>query len=186
MSNFQTKMSRSWWSCKSFFKRPTFFNSFSNTSPIQANFSSPFSSSKSFSIECYHSRISSIVRVFRSCNPATIFRRVISIIVNSVNLMNVARAWPHIFVKVLKTINPSFANRYSTSTITFIGMCFGIQTPCFKRSPYPEFWRLGKPMSKSIFVANQVTVFRFHTKDLKNKKVIFNKITKKEGNLYDS
>jgi hypothetical protein len=77
----------------------------------------PFRERPRFSVECNQTIVSSVVLLFFHCCPATIFRRVWAIIVDSINRVLRARWITHVFIKFFKRITPSIADENAATTI---------------------------------------------------------------------
>ena len=73
--------------------------------------------------------------LFFSCCPSAIIRRIISIVVNTINAVEMRWSLTHIFVKVFKRVYPSGANLDSSATIAGIVFTFGVITSRFH--PFP-------------------------------------------------
>lgn len=165
--------------CKRVFNRPSSIKASSNGSFTNASSPFPFISCESLFVKCKKPSVSSVAAIFSGSHPSTILRRVISVIVDSVNLMLRSRSWPHICKKVFKRKAPSFTNTDSTCPIIFVALAVLIMTTSFHAIPDVKFWGFSHAVCSAVGVADGECVS--HTNGLNNKTVIFNKITKKEG-----
>lgn len=80
----------------------------------------PFNETFCFSVDCEYKISPSILSLFSACCPSAIFRTVISIIVDSIYGKTV-RFFSHVLKKI-HVFTPSFANRYTTTSV--IGIIF--------------------------------------------------------------
>lgn len=164
---------------KSFFKWPSIFQTMFDSGAACANLSFPFGKGKSLSIKRKFNTASPVSIVFRYGSPATIARRISAIVVDAINLMFGTRSFAHICKKTLKRIAPFFTNSETTPAIIFILWALVVVTPVFHANPDAKLWSFCHAMcfTASVSLGKSVS----HTNELIKNKVIFNKITKKEG-----
>jgi len=86
--------------------------------PSYSKFSAPLSSSKLLPVEFYNDIIASVISLFNTIGPFTIFRAIVAIIIDAFDRAS-RRTFAHICKKVRKHL-PSFANCYSATAIIFI------------------------------------------------------------------
>ena len=81
-------------------------------------------------------------------SPLTIFRRVISVIVNSINRMLRSRAFTHVSVKTFKRSEPAIANPNTPKTISRILFMFQACCSFYHISPISIFGRIRHSVSR--------------------------------------
>ena len=118
----------------SIFNRPTSTNSFTNCPSLKARFFRPL-------IDCFskHVFIGSFVSgLFFNCRPSTIFRRIGTIVINTVNGMLCRWFQSHISKEIFK-LKPSIANCNSSSSIEVIIGGVWIDAALPHSAPCPPF-----------------------------------------------
>ena len=75
-----------------------------------------------------------VIGLFFICGPSTVFWRIRSIIVNSIQCFSF-RLLSHISEKVFKTVKPALADGDPPTAITFESIVFGVITSCFHHMP---------------------------------------------------
>ena len=121
--------------CESFFDAPPFSYSRANGATVKTESFSPFTTRESFSAKGYELVGPSIFTVLFTCCPPAIFRSVVSIVVDAVNLMRARWLFAHIFNKRLERVSPRFANGYTSLPIVFKTWVFGVIASCYYGVP---------------------------------------------------
>jgi len=122
-------------------------NSSKESSCIDACFFSPLSYVKRFAINGNHVVSSGIVSLLPPACPATVFRRIITIVINAINTGFVIRSFPHINIEVFKRVKPSITNFNTPPTISSVGLISRIIAALFKMHPALKFYRAGFAMN---------------------------------------
>ena len=102
-----------------FFFTPSTDKPISNGSVVDAYFFSPLLKCLSLAVCCKQAIISFVIGLNFHYYPATIFRSVIPIIVNSVNAVIERWSITHIIKEVIKRLKPAIANSYASTAIMF-------------------------------------------------------------------
>lgn len=79
-------------------------------------------------ISSFLARVSFIFSLFKNCSPSAIFRAIIFIVINPIDLMFRSRFVAHIFYKIIKAIKPAVTYFNTSSAIIFIMRVFRVIT----------------------------------------------------------
>lgn len=152
---------------------PAGFYSFRNRSSGHSELFAPLAFCKSLIIVGYEFISRPIVRVCSGVCPSAIAFAVVSIVINSINLMGLVRSWSHVLIKSLERINPLIANANSSASIPVVFWSFWIATPRLHSPPNVKFRRASKSMGFSILISNSMVFF--HKQQLSLTKNKYNK-----------
>lgn len=97
-------------------------------------------------IQFYERAATTVLRLFRLRNPATVVRLVIAVMVFSLDGVS-AMAWTHVGIEVLEGIEPSLANRDASAAVILKDGRLWPQTSVTHRGPRAMLSRLGHAMS---------------------------------------
>lgn len=122
---------------------PAFFESGCDRSAMQPEFSAPFRFGHRDSQERELSGNTSVILVLHSGSPAAIFWRVISIIVDSVDLMFGCGSFAHVLNKCFDGMQPTFANRDASTSVVPVCPLLRIRTTILHAAPNPELGSVG-------------------------------------------
>lgn len=101
-------------------RRPAKFEPAEQSIMLNVVFIAPFSEGFRLAKSVDNMRTATIPRLFNRCCPLAILWLVVSIVVNSVNLVLFARSLPHIFKEVFERVSPSVANSYAATAIAIV------------------------------------------------------------------
>lgn len=102
--------------------------------------STPLRQSFRFTINRYFNVAAHVVSLLFRCRPTAIFRRVIAIVINTVNRMFPAWFWSHVIVKILERFNPAVTNFYSATAVIFPVTVFFIAGSILYMQPHIVSW----------------------------------------------
>lgn len=120
------------------FNRPSATQSRVQGGGGNAYFLAPGGDAHGFAVVRQQSVLSCVASLLYAGGPAAICRFIASAVVNTINRVAVAWAWPHIFVKGFKR-RPPFAHRDATSPVTVIGWVSDIAATLAHRFPNAVF-----------------------------------------------
>lgn len=143
--------------CTSF--APSIGCSFGRSYPAYAGYLAPLCKRPFGAVDFYHSSCL-ISRLCYRISPSTVIRRIVSIIINSVNRIPIW-SWPHVINKLYKGIKPSIANLNTPRSIIPVMGVGRVEASLPDPSPSPVQWVAGKAVSFHTFLL-QVKFFRHH------------------------
>ena len=140
MSLFSRAIDRSG---KSFFVTPfIFINTHNQSCSLNIKLLRPITDWLAYSMQRKEMRSACILHLFRRCNPSTVSRFIVSIIVNSINLMNQGRRNSYVPEERFKRYLPFLAYRNSSPSISIESFCRRIRTATIHIDPCLPFFRL--------------------------------------------
>lgn len=74
--------------------------------------------------------------LLRQCRPSTVFGRVGTVVINTVNRMLIRRSWTHITQKRCEAISPALTDFNATSAVASVATNIRVSTARFHRVPY--------------------------------------------------
>lgn len=146
-----------------FFNRPTISKTHLNSASFYSSFLNPITKVLSFISESNKSGMSTIKLLFRISSPITIFRFIISIIINTIETMFGRWRISDIFKKFLKRLSPLFANFNSSSPISRVSFNGRELTSGNHMLPSSIFFSNLSSKSSSMFI-HSMTCSRWHSR----------------------
>lgn len=119
-------------------------------------FTRPQSKRLSFSLKGVHHIVSPVIRLLSLCRPTTIFRRVIPVVVNSVERVFWRGTCAHIGVKIYKGFSPTVANGNSSASIQTISLVGNPITAPKHSTPSGMFLCITHAVLGTAFIPRQV------------------------------
>lgn len=116
---------------------------------------------KQFAIELGSWRHLSVADLIFSFNPLAIFFAIIAVIIYSLNAVKLCWRLTNVFNKIFKRLKPPTANRYSPSSISWVGFVVRILTPLPYCGPCVKCFCSTISMLKSCRIFFLVTPTRF-------------------------
>lgn len=111
------------------------------------------------------SAMTTIIRLFFSCRPSTIFGRIRTVIVDTFKCSACKWYWCHISAKINETVAPSFANGNASASVIFPSWIVGIVATGLHSGPNMMEWAGAFTMFKGSwpdkFMAKTTTRARF-------------------------
>ena len=135
-----------WFCCYRSFRRPSGVQTVLETR--SARTPEPFGKRKRFTVNCHESIRPDIAHLFRASRPATILRRVRSIIVATFDRMELRGTSAHVGQECLKRITPTLADCYSSLAVIAKRVILGVVASGFHAAPDLMFGRATLAVSK--------------------------------------
>lgn len=132
---------------------PASFYSIMSCSVFNSEFIAPFLKRFYNSIDFYNDSHSFIISLVSRCRPTAIFRRIVSININSIYRVSTRWLFTHIFKKIRKRMLPTLAHLYSTATIMFPTWNAAIGGSTFYCRP--------SPVCRFCVISSRKPMFRF-------------------------